>query len=73
MRAIEFNSEINNNKILIPKDIQPELKIHGNKGVRVIVLFDDSERNDDLIFRKTAQNRFLNGYSESDSIYDLQN
>ena len=73
MRAIEFNSEINNNKIMIPVNIQSEIKFHGNKDVRVIVLFEDSEKNNDVIFRQTAQNRFLNGYSESDSIYDLQN
>ena len=70
MRAIEFNTEINNNKILIPKNIQSEIKFHVNKDVRVIVLFDDSEQSDDFIFRQTALNRFLNGYSESDSIYE---
>lgn len=55
MRAIEFNSEINNNKILIPANIQLELKYSGNNSVRVIVLFEDSEKSDDLIFLKTIK------------------
>jgi hypothetical protein len=70
MIAIEFKSKIKNNQILIPVRIQSELKTKQDKNVRVIVLFDDSETSDDLIFPQASQSQFLKGYSASDSIYD---
>lgn len=70
MRALEFKSKIRNNQILIPAKIQSELRTKKDKTVRVIVLVDDSDLYDDLIFQQTAQNQFLKGYAESDSIYD---
>jgi hypothetical protein len=70
MRALEFKSKIKNNQILIPAKIQSELKTKDDKDVRVIVLFDDSDQFDDLIFQQTAQDQFLKGYADSDSIYD---
>jgi len=70
MKALEFKSKIKNNQILIPTRIRSELKSNQVKDVRVIVLINDSETNDDLVFQETAQNRFLDGYSDSDSIYD---
>ncbi len=69
MKALEFKSKIKNNKILIPVEIQSELK-NNDKDVRVIVLVDDSDIYDDLIFQQTAQSQFLKGYADSDSIYD---
>jgi len=70
MRALEFKSKIKNNQILIPISIQAELKSKQDKNVRVIVLIDDSETYDDLVFQQSTQKQFLKGYSESDSIYD---
>ncbi len=70
MKALEFKSKIKNNRILIPAKIQSELKNKVDKDVRVIVLVDDSDIYDDLIFQQTTQNQFLKGYTESDSIYD---
>ncbi len=70
MRALEFKSKIKNNQISIPARIQSELKSKQDKNVRVIVLIDDSEMDDDLIFQQTTQSQFLSGYSDSDSIYD---
>ena len=70
MRAIEFKSRIKNNQISIPVKMQSELKSKQDKDVRVIVLIDDSETADDLIFQQTAQGQFLKGYTDSDSIYD---
>ncbi len=70
MRALEFKSKIKNNQILIPAKIQSELKTDDNKNVRVIVLVDDSDVYDDLIFQQTTQSQFLKGYADSDSIYD---
>jgi len=69
MRALEFKSKIKNNQILIPTKIQSELNTN-DKDVRVIVLVDDSDIYDDLIFQQTTQNQFLKGYADSDSIYD---
>lgn len=70
MKAIEFKSKIKNNRIQIPSRIQSELKINEDKSVRVIVLLEESEVYDDLVFQNTTTSQFLEGYSESDSIYD---
>jgi len=70
MRAIEFKSKIKNNQISIPVKLQSELKSKQDKDVRVIVLIDDSETADDLMFQRATQSQFLNGYADSDSIYD---
>jgi len=70
MRALEFKSKIKDNQIPIPETIRSELYANPDKVVRVIVLFDDSERADDLIIRESTQKQFLQGYADSDSIYD---
>ena len=70
MRALEFKSKIKDKRILIPAGIQSELKTDQDKEVRVIVLIDDSELYDNLIFQQSTQSQFLKGYADSDSIYD---
>jgi hypothetical protein len=70
MKALEFISKIENNHISIPAKLQAELKTKQNKNVRVILLIDDTEINDEMLFQQTAQEQFLNGYSDGDSIYD---
>lgn len=70
MRALEFKSKIKNNQIMIPSRIQSQLKTKSDKEVRIIVLVDDSDVYDDLVMQQTIQSQFLDGYSESDSIYD---
>ena len=70
MRALEFKSKIKDNQILIPAGIQSELKTNQDKDVRVIVLIDDSELYDNLIFQQSTQSQFLKSYADSDSIYD---
>ena len=70
MKAIEFNSRIRNNRILIPAELQSQLKDKLDKDVRVIVLIDETDADDELTYRQTAQSQFLNGYADSDSIYD---
>ena len=70
MKALEFKAKIKNNSIQIPLRIQSELKPNQDRDVRVIVLIDDSEKNDDLIVKEAAAAHFLQGYAESDSIYD---
>jgi hypothetical protein len=70
MRALEFKSKIKDNQIQIPRRFQSQLKFNEEKDIRVIVLIDDSELYDDMIFRQSAQDQFLKGYANSDSIYD---
>ena len=70
MRALEFKSKIKDNQILIPTKIRSQLNSNQDKDVRVIVLVDDSDLYDDLIFQQSTQNQFLKGYADSDSIYD---
>ena len=70
MRSLEFKSKIKNNQIMIPLKMQSELKNKQDKDVRVIVLIDDLETYDDIIFQQTTQSQFLNGYADSDSVYD---
>jgi hypothetical protein len=70
MRALEFKSKIKNNQIMIPTGIQSELKSNQDRDIRVIVLIDDSELYDDLIFQQSTKSQFLKGYADSDSIYD---
>ncbi len=70
MKALEFKSKIKGNQILIPERIQAELNSNQAGDVRVIILMDDSDLYDDLMYRQSAKNEFLKGYAESDSIYD---
>ena len=70
MKALEFKSKIKNTQIHIPIKIQSELKTNQNKDIRVIVLIDDSEIYDNMIFQQSTKSQFLEGYADSDSIYD---
>jgi hypothetical protein len=70
MRALEFKSKIKNNQIQIPTGIQSELSSNQDKDIRVIVLLEDTEIYDDLIFQQSTKSQFLKGYADSDSIYD---
>ncbi len=70
MRALEFKTKIKNNQIQIPAGIQSELKTNKDKDIRVIFLLDDSNNYDESIFQETTTAQFLNGYSDSDSVYD---
>jgi hypothetical protein len=68
MKAVEFKSRIINQQILIPFELQSQLKT--NKDIRVIVLIDEPDAYDDLTFQQMAQEQFLKGYSDADSVYD---
>lgn len=70
MRAIEFKTKIKNDQIQIPVGVQSEFRSNKDKDIRVIVLLDEIDRRDDLFFQDTATAKFLEGYAESDSIYD---
>ena len=71
MRAIEFKTKIRENKILIPRRIQPELIAGQDKNIRVVVFVDDSDVYDEKIYRQATKSQFLEGYADSDSIYDF--
>ncbi|NEN24913.1 hypothetical protein G3O08_15540 [Cryomorpha ignava] len=70
MKAIEFKSKIKNNRIDIPYKLQSILKGKDDATVRIIVLIDDVDCEDDHSFNQATQNQFLEGYSDSDSVYD---
>lgn len=70
MRALEFKTKIRNNQIQIPIGIQSELITNMDQDIRVIVLIDESINYDELVFQEAATTEFLNGYAESDSVYD---
>ncbi|HKK68638.1 MAG TPA: hypothetical protein VJ946_10510 [Bacteroidales bacterium] len=70
MKAIEFKSKIKNNQIIIPSKVQSEFGGVKEKNVRVIILIDDSEKHDEIQFRNVSEKHFLEGFAESDSIYD---
>jgi hypothetical protein len=68
MSALEFKTKISNDQIQIPAIIQSELRANKDKDIRVILLVDDPDNNDDLIFRDMAGSYFLKGYAGSDPI-----
>jgi hypothetical protein len=70
MKAVEFNTKIINNQIQIPLTIQSEFKSVKDKDIRVIILIDEIEKEDHILFQRTAESQFLKGYAQSDSIYD---
>jgi hypothetical protein len=72
MRAIEFQSTILNNSILIPSRMQSELRREQNRKVRVMVFVEDSDVYDEKAYRNLATSQFLKGYADSDSVYDVQ-
>jgi len=62
MKAVEFKAKIKDNQIQIPESIQSKLNIIQDKEVKVILLLEDAELYDDLIFQQISQEKFLNGY-----------
>ena len=68
MKALEFKARMKNNTIRVPDNLTGELS--GEKNFRVIVLLEELENKEEDEFIALAQEQFLNGYSESDSIYD---
>jgi hypothetical protein len=70
MKAVEFETELLDNTIKIPENFQLELSLSKDKHVRVIVLIDDFEKNEEAAFKNTVSAQFLKGYDETDSVYD---
>lgn len=61
MKAIEFRSKISNNRILIPKKVQSELRDANEKNVRIMILLDEIGYND----------TDLKGYDATESEIDV--
>lgn len=70
MKAVEFETELSDNTIKIPENFRLELSLSKDKHVRVIVLIDDIENSEEAAFKSMASSQFLNGYDDTDSIYD---
>ena len=70
MKALEFNTRLKNNTIQIPDEMKTAFKSSKNKNVRVIVLIDEYDAKDEREFKNFAAQQFLNGYADSDSVYD---
>ena len=68
MKAVEFKARMKNKSIRIPDNLSSELS--DNKDIRVILLLEEVENQEEKDFRTLSQNQFLSGYSDSDSIYD---
>jgi len=67
MKALEFETTLStDSKLTVPENLA--LQIPKEEAVRVIVLLP--ENGDDADWQHLAADRFLAGYSESDSIYD---
>jgi len=71
MKAIEFKSKIQDNRILIPRRIQSELIGGRGKSVHVVIFVEDAEVYDEKLYRQMTKSQFLKGYADSDSIYDV--
>ncbi|MBX3164909.1 MAG: hypothetical protein KF900_10560 [Bacteroidetes bacterium] len=58
-------SELNN-------DFLESLKalFKNKKKVVTVVVSDEEDVNENLVFKQTAQKQFLAGYADSDSVYD---
>ncbi len=68
MKAFEFQAEPKDGKTLIvPSNIAEQIPLHDS--IRVIVLVDEEEDVEREWMRFTNE-QFLNGYAESDAIYD---
>jgi hypothetical protein len=71
MRAIEFKSKIRENRILIPRKLQPQFLDRDDKSIRVVIFLEDNDVYDEKVYRQMTKSQFLKGYDNSDAIYDL--
>jgi hypothetical protein len=71
MKAIEFQSKIENGKIKIPEENLKDFNRYIDSDLKVIVLWDENSKKDS--FQGNVEEQFLKGYDDSDSIYDELN
>ena len=70
MRAVEFKSKIKDNRIVIPRRVMQELAVEQDKSVRIVLFLKDSDIYDEKAYRQMTKTQFLNGYADTDAIYD---
>ena len=68
MKAVEFKTKLKHQSIRVPDKFRSA--INENKDVRVIILFDEDNSADTDDFKNLVNEQFLEGYSDSDSVYD---
>ncbi len=68
MKAVEFKARMKNKLIRVPDNLSSELS--EDKDIRVIVLLEEIENQEENDFMTLSKEQFLAGYSDSDSIYD---
>ena len=68
MKAVEFKARMKNKLIRVPDNLSSELS--EDKDVRVIVLLEEIENQEENDFMTLSKEQFVAGYSDSDSIYD---
>ncbi|MEM7550647.1 MAG: hypothetical protein AAF363_13275 [Bacteroidota bacterium] len=66
MKVFEFKSKIKNHTIKIPREIESDK--FSEKEVKVILLYE--ETNEEHSFERITTSEFLEGYDNSDAIYD---
>ena len=68
MKTVEFRARMKNRIIRVPDNLST--KLSEDKDFRVILLLDEVKNQEEKDFMKLSKERFLAGYSNSDSIYD---
>ena len=58
MKAVEFEAELSRDRINIPENFRLELSLSKDKHVRVIVLIDDLEKDEEAAFKNVVTARF---------------
>ena len=70
MKTVEFTTQIFNNIIQVPGEFETEIKSVRKKNVRVVLFIDEPVTYEENSIKSFFQEQFLQGYSESDAIYD---
>jgi hypothetical protein len=67
MNAFEFRAQLNENRTLtVPSDVADQ--VPPGETVRVVILWQRSD--DEADWQRLTAEQFLEGYAESDAIYD---
>ena len=68
MKAVEFKTRMKNKSIRVPEKLSSLL--NEGRDIKVIILFEEKENQEENDFRTLSKIQFLAGYSDADSIYD---
>jgi len=68
MKVLQFQSQVTTDfTVVLPAEIAS--KLQPDERVRVVLISGDSDEDDDA-WKQLGAEQFLNGYAESDGIYD---